>query len=74
MHGSLREGFTVQCMPKQSREYSNFFRFLTVPHVFQQSHTIIWLCRMTDAQVSRKISVNLRIGRIKFGIERRTVM
>ena len=29
---------------------------------------------MTDAQVSRKISVNLRIGKIKFGIERRTVI
>ena len=61
-------------MPKQSREYSNFFRFPTEPHVFQQSQAVIWICRMTYTQVSRKISADLRIGRINFGMKRRTVI
>ena len=28
-----------------------YFRFLTEPHVVQQSQTILWVSRVTDAQI-----------------------
>ena len=61
-------------MPKHSRQYSNLFRILIEGHVFQQLQTIIWVCGMTDAQIKRKMSTDLRIGKIEFSIEHRTVI